>query len=71
MVERTFAWLSRFRRLAICCERRLDIHMAFTVLGCALACLNQIGRLCQALSARSASSTSGDKLEWRCADVIA
>ena len=46
VVERTFAWLNRFRRLSIRYERRLDIHMAFTVLGCALVCLNQISRFC-------------------------
>src|SRR5690606_5129474 len=46
VVERTFAWLNRFRRLTIRYERRLDIHMAFTVLGCALVCLNQINRFC-------------------------
>ena len=45
-VERTFAWLNRFRRLSVRYERRLDIHMAFTVLGCALICLNQINRFC-------------------------
>ena len=45
-VERTFAWLNRFRRLAVRYERRLDIHLAFTKLGCALVCRNQIRRLC-------------------------
>jgi IS5 family transposase len=45
-VERTLAWLSRFRRLAIRHERRADLHEAFTVLGCALICLNQIRRFC-------------------------
>jgi IS5 family transposase len=46
VVERTLAWLNRFRRLAIRYERRADIHEAFTTLGCALICLNQIRRLC-------------------------
>lgn len=46
VVERTLAWLSRFRRLAIRYERRVDIHEAFTLLGCALICLNQIRRFC-------------------------
>ena len=46
VVERTFAWLNRFRRLTVRYERRLDIYMAFTVLGCALVCLNQIRRFC-------------------------
>ena len=42
VVERTLAWLNRFRRLAIRYERRADIHEAFATLGCALICLNQI-----------------------------
>jgi IS5 family transposase len=46
VVERTLAWLNRFRRLAIRYERRADIHEAFVVLGCALICLNQIRRFC-------------------------
>ncbi len=46
VVERTLAWLNRFRRLAIRYEWRADIHQAFVVLGCALICLNQIRRFC-------------------------
>ena len=46
VVERTLAWLARFRRLAVRYERRSDIHLAFTTLGCALVCLNQIRRFC-------------------------
>ena len=38
MVERTLAWLGRYRRLAIRWERRADIHLAFLDLGCALIC---------------------------------
>jgi transposase len=45
-VERTLAWLNRLRRLTVRYERREDIHLAFTTLGCALVCLNQIRRLC-------------------------
>jgi transposase len=45
-VERTLAWLARFRRLAVRYERRADIHLAFTTLGYALICLNQIRRFC-------------------------
>lgn len=41
VVERTFAWLNQFRRLAIRYERRLDIHQAFVTLGCALICIRQ------------------------------
>jgi transposase len=39
VVERTFAWLTRFRRLRIRDERRADIYLAFLQLGCALICL--------------------------------
>jgi IS5 family transposase len=44
VVERTLAWLTRFRRLTIRYERRAAIHQAFLSLGCALICwqaLNQ------------------------------
>jgi transposase len=40
VVERTFAWLARFRRLRIRDERRADIHLAFLQLGCVLVCLH-------------------------------
>jgi IS5 family transposase len=46
VVERTLAWLARFRRLAIRYERRADVHLALTTLGCALVCLNQVRRFC-------------------------
>jgi IS5 family transposase len=46
VVERTLAWLARFRRLAVRYERRADIHLAFTLLGCALVCMNQVRPLC-------------------------
>jgi transposase len=42
VIERTFAWLSRFRRLTMRYERRADIHQAFLTLGCALICLNAL-----------------------------
>ena len=38
VVERTFAWLSRFRRLRVRDERLAEIHLAFLQLGCALIC---------------------------------
>jgi transposase len=38
VVERTFAWLHRVRRLAVRYERRPSIHEAFLTLGCALIC---------------------------------
>jgi transposase len=40
VVERTFAWLSRFRRLRVRDERLAEIHLAFLTLGCALICLD-------------------------------
>lgn len=36
VVERTIAWLHRFRRLVVRYERRADIHQAFLTLGGAL-----------------------------------
>ena len=45
-VERTLAWLNRFRRLTIRSERREDIPLAFTTLGCTLICFNQCKRFC-------------------------
>ena len=46
VVERTLAWMARFRRLAVRYERREDIHLAFATLAAALICLNQISRFC-------------------------
>ena len=40
VVERTLAWLHRFRRLTIRYERDEALHQAFLDLGCALICLN-------------------------------
>ncbi|MDQ1902706.1 IS5 family transposase [Paracoccus sp. WLY502] len=42
VVERTFAWLSKFRRLAVRYERRADIHLAFTILACAIICFRAL-----------------------------
>lgn len=36
VVERTLAWLHRFRRLTVRYEWRADIHEAFLTLGCIL-----------------------------------
>ena len=41
VVERTFAWLAQFRRLAIRYERHADIYAAFTKLACAIICSRQ------------------------------
>ena len=38
IVERTIAWLHRFRRLAVRYERRPCIHEAFLTLACSLIC---------------------------------
>ena len=42
VVERTLAWLNRYRRLTVRYERRADIHHAFLSLGCALICFNAL-----------------------------
>jgi len=42
VVERTLAWLHRYRRLTIRYERRADIHQAFLTLGCCLTCANRL-----------------------------
>lgn len=44
VVERTLAWLARYRRLTIRYERRDDIHEAFLSLGCSLICFNALHR---------------------------
>ncbi|MFC4637694.1 IS5 family transposase [Deinococcus hohokamensis] len=41
-VERTLAWLVRFRRLQTRYERRADLHLAFTFLACALLCYRRV-----------------------------
>lgn len=46
VVERTLAWLSRFRRLKVRYERRLDIHEAFLHLGCAMITWQAVQRFC-------------------------
>lgn len=40
VVERTLAWLARYRRLSIRYEQRDDIHAALTILACTLICMN-------------------------------
>jgi transposase len=42
VVERTLAWLHRFRRLALRYERRPEVHEAFLTLGCAVICWNYL-----------------------------
>jgi transposase len=44
VVERTLAWLNRFRRLTVRYERRADIHQAFLSLGCSLICWQALNR---------------------------
>ena len=45
VVERTMAWLARYRRLTIRYERLVAMHRAFLHLGCALICWNYLTRL--------------------------
>ena len=42
VVERTLAWLHRYRRLGLRYERRDDVHQAFLTLGCALVTWNYV-----------------------------
>jgi IS5 family transposase len=50
VVDRTQAWLHRFRRLPIRYERREDIHAAFLTLACALICFTaRTDGVCSAL----------------------
>jgi hypothetical protein len=42
VIERTFAWFSKFRRLTIGYERRFKIHAAFTSLACSLICFSAL-----------------------------
>jgi transposase len=44
VVERTLAWLNRYRRLTVRYERRADIHQALLTLGCALICYTTLQR---------------------------
>jgi IS5 family transposase len=44
VVERTLAWLNRYRRLTLRYERRADIHQAFLSLGCSLICWQALNR---------------------------
>lgn len=46
VVERTFAWFNRFRRLTIRYERHADIYRAFFVIAATLICFNAINRFC-------------------------
>lgn len=46
VVERTFAWRNRFRRLRVRYERRDDLHLAFTKLACALITFKACRRFC-------------------------
>jgi transposase len=42
VIERTLAWLTRYRRLTVRYERRADLHQAFLTLGCALICFKAL-----------------------------
>jgi transposase len=42
VVERSLAWLARFRKLTIRYERKPEIHVAFLTLACALICLTRL-----------------------------
>jgi transposase len=42
VVERTLAWLGRYRRLTVRYERLEEMHLALLHLGCAMICLNYL-----------------------------
>jgi transposase len=42
VVERTFAWLHKFKRPLIRYDRRHEIHAAFLALGCCLVCFRRL-----------------------------
>ena len=42
VVERTFAWLAKYRRLAVRYERLASMHQALLTLGCAMICWNRL-----------------------------
>lgn len=42
VIERTLAWLHRYRRLHVRYERRPGIHRAFLLLGVSLICWNYL-----------------------------
>ena len=45
VVERTLAWLKRYRRLAVRHERRADVHQAFLTLACCAVCHRYLKQL--------------------------
>jgi len=45
VIERTFAWLNKQRRLMIRFDRRASHYVGFLHLGCALICWNFLSRL--------------------------
>lgn len=42
VVERTFAWLHRMKRLLVRYDRRPEIHEAFLALGCCMICFRRL-----------------------------
>jgi transposase len=42
VVERSLAWLARYRKLTIRYERTPELHVAFLTLACALVCLGKL-----------------------------
>lgn len=42
VVERTFAWLHKLKRLLVRYDRRHAIHEAFLALGCCLVCFKRL-----------------------------
>jgi transposase len=52
VVERTFAWLHKFKRLLVRDDRRHEIHEAFLALACCLVCFRRLQTHCDSISYR-------------------
>jgi transposase len=46
VVERTFAWLHACKRLAICYERRSDLHEGLVSMACSPVCWRRLQESC-------------------------
>jgi transposase len=42
VVERTFAWLHKLKRLLVRYDRRVEMHEAFLAIGCCLVCFRRL-----------------------------
>ncbi|WP_367117416.1 transposase [Acetobacter sp.] len=59
VVERIFAWISRFRHVTVRCERRVNIHLVFTTIACSLNMLSGTQNVVLKVV------LNAEKVEWR------